>query len=109
MDDPDVPKTLRADGMFDHWVVFNIPPTTVHIAEDSTPPGSEGKNTAGKSRYYPPCPPDRQHRYFFKLFALDVLLKVSVGSSKKEVEDAMQGHVLEKCELIGLYEKGKGY
>ncbi|PIS03177.1 MAG: YbhB/YbcL family Raf kinase inhibitor-like protein [Chlamydiae bacterium CG10_big_fil_rev_8_21_14_0_10_42_34] len=109
MDDPDVPKTLRADGMFDHWVVFNIPPTTCKIEQNKKPPGIEGKNTAGENRYYPPCPPDREHRYFFKLYALDKKLDLTHNATKKEVENAMQGHIIEQCVLIGLYEKGKGY
>lgn len=109
MDDPDVPKNLREDQMFDHWVVFNIPPETKGFAENSTPPGAQGYNTAGKNAYYPPCPPDREHRYFFKLYALNCLLDLPQNSSKNEVEKAMEGHILEKHEIIGLYEKGKGY
>lgn len=109
IDDPDVPKSLRADGMFDHWVVFNISPTTTKIEAHAPPFGIQGKNTAGQNRYYPPCPPDREHRYFFKLYALSKMLDLSEGASKKEVEKACQGHIIEQCQLIGLYEKGKGY
>jgi Raf kinase inhibitor-like YbhB/YbcL family protein len=108
-DDPDVPKTLRSDGLYIHWVVFNIPPHTTQIAENSTPPGRQGKSTNGKNQYVGPCPPDREHRYFFKLFALDILLDLSGEVSKKEVEKAMDGHILSQCQLIGRYEKGKGY
>jgi len=109
MDDPDVPKSLRADGMFDHWVVFNIAPSTKKIEENATPRGIQGKNTAGENKYYPPCPPDREHRYFFKLYALSKMLDLPAGSTKKEVEKACQGHIIEQCQLIALYEKGKGY
>jgi Raf kinase inhibitor-like YbhB/YbcL family protein len=109
IDDPDVPKTLRPDGMYDHWVVFNIPPNTHKIVENSTPPGIQGKSTNGKNQYVGPCPPDREHRYFFKLYALDQLLDLPAGSTKKEVEIAMHGHILAQCQLIGRYEKGKGY
>lgn len=53
--------------------------------------------------YQGPCPPDREHRYFFKLYALDKLLKLKPGVSKQEVEASMASHVLAKAELIGLY------
>lgn len=109
MDDPDVPKTLRPSGIFDHWVLSDIPPNTKIIEEDSTPPGIEGKNTSGTNGYKGPCPPDREHRYFFKLYALDTTLHLPSGKTKADVEKAMRGHVLEHCELMGLYEKGRGY
>lgn len=109
MDDPDVPKTVRPDGMFDHWVIYNIPPDTYEIAKGSTPPGIQGRNTYGKNEYFGPCPPDREHRYFFKLYALDKMLDLQPGASKKQVERAIQGHVLAHFQLMGRYEKGKGY
>ena len=105
MDDPDVPSSVRADKIWDHWVVFNIPPHTTHIAENSQPPGVPGRNTGGKLNYQGPCPPDREHRYFFKLYALDTLLSLPQGASKKEVEAAMQGHILVQTELMGRYER----
>lgn len=109
MEDPDVPKSLRPDGMFDHWVVFNIPPQTQKIAEHSHSLAVQGRNTKGKDEYFGPCPPNGEHRYFFKLYALDTLLSLPPGSSKKEVEEAMKGHLLASCQLMGRYEKGKGY
>ncbi len=109
MEDPDVPSSIRKDGMWDHWIVFNIPPETKHFAEHAAPPGIEGKNTSGKNKYEGPCPPDREHRYFFKLYALDKRLDLPPGASKKEVESAMKGHILKEAHLIGKYEKGKGY
>ncbi len=108
-DDPDVPKTRRPDGMYDHWVVFNMPPDTKGIPEHSTPPGIQGKNTNGQNQYTGPCPPDREHRYFFKLYALDWMLDLPAGATKKEVEHAMRGSVIAECELMGRYEKNKGY
>jgi Raf kinase inhibitor-like YbhB/YbcL family protein len=105
MDDPDVPKNLRKDGMWDHWVVFNIPPDTHTIAEASEPPGVAGIGTNGEAGYFGPCPPDREHRYFFKLFALDTLLDLPEKSAKAEVENAMSGHVLFHAELMGRYER----
>lgn len=105
MDDPDVPKNLRPDGMFDHWIVFNIEPTLNSIEEGTATPGIYGINGKGESGYIGPCPPDREHRYFFKLHALDVILPLAPGATKKEVETAMNGHTIESAELIGLYNK----
>ncbi len=109
MDDPDVPKTLRPSGMYDHWIVFNIPPSTQKIEQNEAPAGVQGKNTGGKNQYTGPCPPDREHRYFFKLYALDTLLNLKEGVTKEEVENAMRGHIIDQCQLMGRYEKGKGY
>jgi Raf kinase inhibitor-like YbhB/YbcL family protein len=105
MDDPDVPKNIRPDGMWDHWIVFNMPAHTREIAEGARANGVYGKNTGGKNEYGGPCPPDREHRYFFKLYALDTLLNVAEGASKKEVEQAMQGHILAQAELMGTYDR----
>ena len=105
MDDPDVPPSVRKERMWDHWVVFNIPPTTTEIAENTQPDGTPGRNTGGGLNYQGPCPPDREHRYFFKLYALDCQLDLPKGSHKAEVERAMEGHVLAKTELMGRYEK----
>jgi Raf kinase inhibitor-like YbhB/YbcL family protein len=105
MDDPDVPRYLRADGMWDHWILFNLSPTLRQIKENTTPVCKSGMTTSGHTRYVGPCPPDREHRYFFKLYALDTILNVPSGCSKSELEKAMQGHILEQCQLIGLYQK----
>jgi Raf kinase inhibitor-like YbhB/YbcL family protein len=64
-----------------------------------------GKNTDGKNEYGGPCPPDREHRYFFKLYALDGMLDLSEGASKADVKKAMEGHVLAKSELMGTYDR----
>lgn len=109
MDDPDVPKSVRADGMWDHWILFNILPNVQKIEENTTPLCKSGMTTSGHTRYVGPCPPDREHRYFFKLYALDIMLDLPSGSTKKTIEKAMHGHILAQCERIGLYEKGKGY
>jgi Raf kinase inhibitor-like YbhB/YbcL family protein len=99
MDDPDAPS-----GIFDHWVVWNIPPSTSKIAEHTTP-GTEGLNSAREHGYHGPCPPSGTHRYFFKIYALDAVLSLGANSRKKDVERAMQGHVLAKGELVGLYSR----
>ncbi len=72
------------------------------IDEDSVP-GTEGVNTARQHKYHSPCPPSGTHRYFFKVYALDQELNLPFDSKKKDIEKAMQGHVLAKGELIGLY------
>ncbi len=108
MDDPDIPEAAKKNfniEVWDHWVVFNIPTSTVEIKEGKMPPGVLGKNTRGNNAYGGPCPPDREHRYFFKLYALDVMLALKEGATKKEVEKAMEGHVITKTELIGKYER----
>lgn len=107
-DDPDVPRTLRADGMYDHWVLFNIPSFVTGLPENikTLPAGAiQGQNTGHKLGYTGPCPPDRQHRYFFKLFALDTSLALPQGATKAEVVAAMQGHILAQTELMGVYEQ----
>jgi hypothetical protein len=98
VDDPDAPM-----GTFVHWVVYNIPPIS-RIDEDSIP-GKQGENDFGKRNYGGPCPPSGTHRYFFKVYALGTKLGLEEGGSKRTLEKAMQGHILEKTELIGLYRK----
>lgn len=105
MEDPDVPANVRPDRMWDHWVVFNIPPHFKTIEEGSEPDGIPGKGTNGKTGYMGPCPPDREHRYFIKLFALDTELELPAGATKAAVEKAMQGHILEQTELMGTYNR----
>jgi Raf kinase inhibitor-like YbhB/YbcL family protein len=105
MDDPDVPEFVRKDRMWVHWIVFNMPAALKEIAENSAPLGIAGKGTGNQLIYQGPCPPDREHRYFFKLYALDILLSLSEGSTKQEVEKAMVGHTLASTELMGKYER----
>lgn len=100
MDDPDAPA-----GTWDHWIEFNIPPSTVTVSEDAGLLGTPGTNSWGRTGYGGPCPPGGTHRYFFKLYALDTALNLPEGSSKQDVEAAMAGHVLANAELIGLYSR----
>jgi len=109
MEDPDVPPSVRSDRMWDHWVIFNIPASEKKIKENSTPPGIQGKNTSGKNQYEGPCPPDREHRYFFNLYALNKSLDLKPGAAKAQVEHAMKDHILASAKLMGRYEKGRGY
>ena len=100
VDDPDA-----VVGVWDHWVVFDIEPSVKQIAQDSQPFGVAGKNSGGRNNYQGPCPPSGTHRYFFKLYALDSMLKLPEGSGKKQVEAAMQNHIIAKAELVGLYKR----
>jgi hypothetical protein len=98
IDDPDA-----VSGTFVHWVVFDIPVIS-KIEEDSVP-GKQGNNSAGRSQYHGPCPPSGTHRYFFKIYALDTMLNLEEGTTKAQLEKAIQAHVLDKAELVGLYKR----
>ncbi|MFA5157397.1 MAG: YbhB/YbcL family Raf kinase inhibitor-like protein [Candidatus Omnitrophota bacterium] len=100
VDDPDAPM-----GTWVHWIVYNIPLLN-RIEEDSVP-GTQGLNTPNKRCYEGPCPPSGTHRYFFKIYALDEKLDLKEGLSKAGLERAMQGHIIDKAELVGLYKRGK--
>ncbi|MEW5896373.1 MAG: YbhB/YbcL family Raf kinase inhibitor-like protein [Nanoarchaeota archaeon] len=103
MDDPDAVKP--AGKVWDHWIVFNIPPSTTEIKENTEPEGRQGKNSWGELGYGGPCPPDGQHRYYFKLYALDAELNLPAGATKSEIEKAMLEHILAKAELVGKYKR----
>jgi Raf kinase inhibitor-like YbhB/YbcL family protein len=105
MDDPDVPKSIRSDGVWDHWIVWNLPAGIERINEGERLPGVYGTTTSGRLEYGGPCPPDREHRYFFRLYALDSELTIKEGSDKKNLLDTMEGHVLDRAELMGIYKR----
>lgn len=105
MEDPDVPKSFRPDGMFDHWVVWNMSPTTKEIPQASKAPGVTGLSSSGSMEYVPPCPPDREHRYFFTLYALDDMLQIPPTSGKKDLLNAMEGHIIDSAQLMGRYNR----
>lgn len=101
VDDPDATR-----GNFTHWLVWNIDPGTTIIKEESKPPGSrEGLTDFGRAGYGGPCPPRGAHRYFFRLYALDAVLNLPEHSDRKELEKEIKNHLIEKTELMGLYEK----
>lgn len=104
MDDPDVPSYAGVKA-WDHWIVFDMPPDTKIIAEGKQPLGTRGAGTGGGLTYGGPCPSDREHRYFFKLYALDALLDLPQSATKADVERAMSDHVIEQTELVGTYLK----
>lgn len=103
VDDPDAPN-----GTFTHWVLFNIPADTSKLPTAAGDLGIAGRNDFQQDGYGGPCPPPNhgQHRYFFRLFALDVeSLPCGQGAGRDDVERAMKGHVLEQTELMGRYER----
>ena len=99
LDDPDAPG-----GTWVHWVEFNIDPVS-EIPEDVGALGTAGLNSFGITIYGGPCPPSGTHRYFFKVFALDVTLNLAAGASKAQLLAAMEGHVIAQAELMGLYSR----
>jgi Raf kinase inhibitor-like YbhB/YbcL family protein len=99
MDDPDAPS-----GTYDHWVVWNI--STNGNIEENCVPGVQGLNSAGEQAYAGMSPPSGTHRYFFKVYALDTKLELNPKATRKrDIERAMQGHILAQGELIGLYRR----
>ena len=100
MDDPDAPA-----GTFDHWVVWNIPPGTTSVEEGREPQGVQGRTSFGRTGYGGPCPPRGVHRYFFKLYALDAMMNLPAGSRKRDLEQALGGHVIEQAVLMGKYSR----
>jgi len=106
VDDPDAPI-----GTWVHWVVYNLSSATGSL-EENFPPSAEpvlgvrhGKNSWRKFGYGGPCPPGGTHRYFFKLYALDIFLDLMPGAKKKDVEAHMNGHVLAEAQLMGTYKR----
>jgi Raf kinase inhibitor-like YbhB/YbcL family protein len=100
VDDPDAPAKTWV-----HWTVWNIDPKTTEILENSVPQDAvEGVTDFGTPGYGGPCPPSGTHRYFFKLYALDTTLDLSSSATVEDIQEAMEGHILDSVELIGLYE-----
>lgn len=100
MDDPDAPR-----GTFTHWLMWNIPPDTKLISENDWMDGAEqGLNDGGELGYLGPCPPTGSHHYNFKLFALDKTLSLSGQASKEDLEKEIKDSLIEKCELVGVYQ-----
>lgn len=108
--DPDASR----DGGFTHWVVFDIDPAERQIDENAPKHaqfaefGVQGNNGLGELGYTGPCPPSGTHSYIARLFALDTELNLKPGSSRQEVEDAMQGHVIDHAALSGTYARKAG-
>ena len=107
MDDPDAPR-----GTWVHWVLYGLPPSTRTLAAalPKTPRVSggarQGKNDFERDGYGGPCPPPGPaHRYFFELYALDGALELAPGATKAQLEQAMDGHVIARGELMGRYQR----
>ena len=105
-DDPDAPM-----GTWVHWVIYNLPPERGELPEKVAAAnpikggGVQGANSWGRIGYGGPCPPSGTHRYFFRLYALDTTLSLKEGATKTQVVKALEGHILDECELLGKYSK----
>jgi Raf kinase inhibitor-like YbhB/YbcL family protein len=112
VDDPDAPDPAKPQRVWVHWVLYNIPADADALPEavtpDALPDGAlEGTNDWNRTGYGGPCPPIGRHRYFFKLYALDTILPDLNSLRKKDLERAIQGHILAHAELVGTYQKAK--
>jgi len=109
VDDPDAPDPAAPKMTWVHWVLYNLPPESPGVEEDGVPPPGtlEGLNDWKRTGYGGPCPPIGRHRYFHKLYALDVSLPDLDRPAKAKLEAAMKGHVLAHTELIGTYQKSR--
>ena len=110
VDDPDAPDPAAPKMTWVHWVLYGLPPDGAGLSEaiatKALPPGTgEGTNDWHRTGYGGPCPPIGRHRYYFKLYALDVVLPDLGHPTKAKLEAAMEGHVLAKAQLMGTYEK----
>ena len=108
VEDPDIPEQFKSQipsGVFDHWVMWDIAPDSRGFAEGA---GKGGINAAGGQGFFPACPPDRAHRYFFKLFALDKKLTGVAIKSKADLLSAMAGRIIQQAEMIGMYGPSTG-
>jgi len=107
VDDPDAPA-----GTWVHWVIWNIPAST-HLLPENVPRSGrlqsgvvQGRNDFGKTGYDGPCPPPgKSHRYYFRLYALDVKLTLEPGAARRELDAAMKGHILGRAEHMGTYRR----
>ncbi|QKS29922.1 MAG: hypothetical protein FAZ92_00310 [Accumulibacter sp.] len=110
VDDPDAPDPAAPRRTWVHWLLYNLPASTSGLPEavESLPAGTlDGLNDWQRAGYGGPCPPIGRHRYFHKLYALDVVLPDLQRPNRKSLEQAMQGHVLAEAQLVGTYEKGR--
>ena len=110
VEDPDAPDPDAPRSTWVHWVLYDMPPDINilpegSIAEKLEPKIKQGLNDWKHVGYQGPCPPKGKHRYFFKLYALDTLLTLDAGASKKQVVDAMKGHILSQAQLVGKYRR----
>ena len=112
IDDPDAPDPAAPKMTWVHWVLYNIPPGTSGLPEGVRPKDlpeetKEGLNDWKCTGYGGFCPPIGRHRYFHKLYAIDVVLPDLGRPAKGEIEKAMEGHILSKAELVGTYQRSR--
>ncbi|GAB3745096.1 YbhB/YbcL family Raf kinase inhibitor-like protein [Lysobacter olei] len=111
VDDPDAPDPAAPRMTWVHWVLYNLPATADGLGEGGSrqlPPGTrEGVNDWGRTGYGGPCPPVGRHRYFHKLYALDVVLPDLGQPDKARLMKAMEGHILGHTALVGTYQRGR--
>lgn len=110
VDDPDAPDPAAPRMTWVHWLLYNLPASSSGLAEgvQSLPAGAlDGLNDWKRTGYGGPCPPIGRHRYFHKLYALDVVLPDLEKPGKKVLEQAMQGHIIAQAQLLGTYQKGR--
>jgi Raf kinase inhibitor-like YbhB/YbcL family protein len=110
VEDPDAPDPLAPQTIFTHWIVYNLPPDSNGLPEGVTtetiPRGARfARNDFDRTRWGGPCPPIGEHRYFFKLYALDSPLSTAELLNRSALLDALEGHVLAYAELMGTYRK----
>lgn len=108
VDDPDAPDPAAPRMTWVHWVLYNLPANSTGLPESikTLPAGTlEGSNDWRRTGYGGPCPPIGRHRYFHKLYALDVVLPDLDRPTKKILEQAMQGHIIAEAQLVGTYQK----
>ncbi len=112
VDDPDAPDPAAPKMTWVHWVLYNIPATLNGLPEGISkrmPPGMhQGQNDWRRNDWGGPCPPVGRHRYYFTLFALDIMLPGQDGLTKAQVLNAMQGGILGQTDLVGTYQKKSG-
>jgi len=102
MDDPDAMGVVGK--VWVHWVLWNIEPNITELLENSVPSNCiEGETDFGEIGYGGPAPPDKEHTYIFKLYALDQKLDADKGSTKKQIEEAMKNHIIAETRLEGRY------
>lgn len=110
VDDPDAPDPAAPKTIWVHWVLYNLPPEAGGLEEGvgRLPSGTfEGLNDWERIGYGGPCPPVGRHRYFHKLYALDTVLPDLKKPTKQQIEQAMQGHILERAQLVGTYQRSR--
>ncbi|ACV35372.1 YbhB/YbcL family Raf kinase inhibitor-like protein [Accumulibacter sp.] len=110
VDDPDAPDPAAPRMTWVHWLLYNLPVTTSGLPEavQSLPVGTlDGLNDWQRAGYRGPCPPIGRHRYFHKLYALDIVLPDLEKPNKRTLEQAMKGHIVAEAQLVGTYQKGR--